>query len=59
MCIFNYGQYYTGVAMKLKKEWGEWFWVSITEAVISPRFTTKSEACYWLIEFELGEDDEH
>lgn len=45
--------------MKLKKEWGEWFWVSITEAVISPRFTTKAEACYWLIQFELGEEDEH
>ena len=36
--------------MKLKKEWGEWFWVDNTDTVISPRFITKSEACYWLVQ---------
>jgi len=52
MCIFNYGQYYTGVAMKLKKEWGEWYWLDDDGVVVSPRFTTKQEACYWLVEFQ-------
>ena len=38
--------------MKLKKEWGEWYWLDDDGVVVSPRFTTKQEACYWLVQFQ-------
>lgn len=41
--------------MKIDKTWGEWHWVNDDGVTISPRFITKQEACYWLVEFE-GEE---
>lgn len=42
--------------MKIDKTWGEWYWLDDAGVVASPRFTTKQEACYWLVQFE-GEHD--
>jgi|TARA_R110000796_G_scaffold189385_1_gene306251 hypothetical protein len=42
--------------VRLRREWGEWFWVNTLEEAVSPRFMTKQEAAYWLVQFELGEE---
>ena len=42
--------------MKIQKDWGEWYWLDDDGVVASPRFTTKQEACYWLVQFQ-GEHD--
>ena len=43
--------------MKIDKTWGEWYWLDDDGVVASPRFITKQEACYWLVQFECDRSE--
>ena len=44
------------IFMTITKTWGEWHCIDENGVTVSPRFLTKEEACYWLVQFKKDQN---